>query len=61
MQMEFRGTTVTFDAGQLADRKLDDTLDLTDLAPTIGIERTQEVRVGNSYHQRDPALLRGKR
>jgi hypothetical protein len=54
IQLEFRGATITSDAGLLAFRGLDDTLDLTPIAS----EYLQESRTGRNIQHHLVPLLR---
>ena len=52
--LQFRGSTITSDAGLLAYRELDDTLSLTD----TGADRLADVRTGKNGRHRLAGLLR---
>jgi hypothetical protein len=52
--LQFRGSTITSDAGLLAYRELDDTLDLTD----AGAEALADARTGKNGRHRLAGLLR---
>ena len=52
--LQFRGSTITSDAGLLAYRELDDTLDLTD----TGADRLADARTGKNGRHRLAGLLR---
>jgi hypothetical protein len=51
--LQFRGSTITSDAGLLADRELDDTLGLTD----TGANRLADARTGKNGRHRLTGLL----
>ena len=52
--LQFRGSSITSDAGLLAYRELDDTLDLTD----TGVETLADARTGKNGRHRLAGLLR---
>jgi Transposase DDE domain group 1 len=52
--LQFRGSTITSDAGLLAYRELDDTLDLTD----TGADRLADARTGKNGRHRLVGMLR---
>jgi Transposase DDE domain group 1 len=52
--LQFRGSSITSDAGLLAYRELDDTLDLTD----TGAETLADARTGKNGRHRLAGLLR---
>src|SRR4051812_3299147 len=52
--LQFRGSTITSDAGLLAYRELDDTLKLTDTA----VDRLADARIGKNGRHRLAGLLR---
>jgi DDE family transposase len=52
--LQFRGSSITSDAGLLAHRELDDTLDLTD----TGAETLADARTGKNGRHRLAGLLR---
>lgn len=54
VQLEFRGATITSDAGLLAARELDDALGLTEMATA----HLRENRTGRNVQHRLVALLR---
>ena len=54
MRLEFRGATITSDAGLLACREIDDVLGLTETATAC----LQESRVGRNVQHQLVALLR---
>src|SRR3954452_1481697 len=54
LMLQFRGSTITSDAGLLAYRELDDTLCLTD----TGAEKLADARTGKNGRHRLAGLLR---
>src|SRR4051812_50110831 len=54
LMLQFRGSTITSDAGLLAYRELDDTLKLTDTAA----DRLADARIGQNGRHRLAGLLR---
>src|SRR5689334_12497654 len=54
LMLQFRGSTITSDAGLLAYRELDDTLSLTD----TGADRLADARTGKNGRHRLAGLLR---
>src|SRR4051794_2874486 len=54
LMLQFRGSTITSDAGLLAYRELDDALQLTDTAPN----RLADARTGKNGRHRLAGLLR---
>jgi hypothetical protein len=54
LMLQFRGSTITSDAGLLAYRELDDTLKLTDTAA----DRFADARIGKNGRHRLAGLLR---
>src|SRR5918997_6886246 len=55
LMLQFRGSTITSDAGLLAYRELDDALSLTDTCA----ERLADARTGKNGRHRLAGLLRG--
>ena len=57
LRLQFRGSTITSDAGLLAYRELDDTLGLTD----TGVETLADARTGKNGRHRLAGLVRANR
>ena len=56
--LQFRGSTITSDAGLLAYRELDDTLGLTDTGADTGADTLADARTGKNGRHRLAGLLR---